>query len=603
MTTKPRVDGASLDLAVVGNCQVAALIDARGTVVWMCLPRPDGDPVFSALLTREGGRGTRGVFALEMADFVEATQQYQRNTAILETTLRDSRGGVVRITDFCPRFRARGRMFRPMMLVRQIEPLSGRPVVRLRLRPTRDYGARSEPGRPGSHHARYSASTVDYRLTTDASLTAIAEERTLVLENPLVFLLGPDETIEETPSVLARSMLEETRSYWIDWVRTLAVPFEWQAEVIRAAITLKLCTFEDTGAVLAALTTSIPESPGSARNWDYRYCWLRDSYFVVQAMNRLGATRTMEAYLHFIDRIASSVSVGALQPLYGLSGESDLPERIIDTLEGYRGMGPVRVGNQAAAQTQNDVYGSLILAATQLFFDERLTRRGDLELFRQLERLGDRAAAVYSLPDAGPWEFRGRTQTHTFSAAMSWAGCDRLSRIAARLGCADSAGQWRARSKEMLQRILAQSWNSRIEAFAATFGGDDLDASVLLLPELGLLPAADPRFRSTVRVIGAALGEGPLMYRYRHRDDFGAPEATFTVCAFWYVNALAAIGEVDAARERFAALLRHCNPVGLLSEDIDPRDGTLWGNFPQTYSLVGLINSALRLSHPWEAAH
>ena len=421
MSALQRSARPNLDLAVVGNCQVAALIDPLGGVVWMCLPRPDGDPVFSALLTREGGGGSRGVFAVELNDLVEASQQYERNTAILQTTLRDARGGAVRITDFCPRFRARGRMFRPMMLVRQIEPLAGRPGVHIRLRPTRDYGALGESGRPGSHHLRYSASNVDYRITTDASLTALAEDRLLVLEQPLTFLLGPDETIEQTPAVLARSMLEETRSYWVDWVRSLAIPFEWQSEVIRAAITLKLCTFEDTGAVLAALTTSIPESPNSARNWDYRYCWLRDSYFVVHAMNRLGATRTMEAYLHFIDRIAATTSVGELQPLYGLSGESDLPERIVDSLEGYRGMGPVRVGNQAAAQVQNDVYGSLILAATQLFFDERLTRRGDVELFRQLERLGDRAAAIYAMPDAGPWEFRGRKRTHTFSAAMSWA--------------------------------------------------------------------------------------------------------------------------------------------------------------------------------------
>jgi len=293
---------------------------------------------------------------------------------------------------------------------------------------------------------------------------------------------------------------------------------------------------------------------------------------------------------------------GFLRPLYRITGDAPLTERFILSLDGYLGMGPVRVGIQAETQTQHDVYGSVILAASQLFFDQRLVRPGGRELFRQLEVLGRRAADVYEKPDAGPWEFRGTERIHTFSAAMSWAGCDRLSRIAARLNLTAEAVHWREVADGMRSRILERAWNAQRGAFVASLGGEDLDASLLLLPDLGMLEGTDPRFVSTVEVIGRELREGDLLFRYRHTDDFGRPETAFTVCAFWYVNALAATGRLDAAREQFVSLLKRRNHLGLLSEDIDPATGRQWGNYPQTYSLVGIINSAIRLSRSWESA-
>jgi GH15 family glucan-1,4-alpha-glucosidase len=590
-----------LNLGVVGNCQIAALIDERARVVWACLPRPDADPVFSALLFKEGGDSARGVFAVDLVDFARGEQRYLRNSAVLETVLHDSHGGSVRVLDFCPRFRSRGRMHRPMMLIRTIEPGAGRPLVRLRLRPTSHHGKVSESGAPASHHLRFSAEGVNYRVTTDSSLSVVQEERPIVLEKPLTFIVGPDETIEEAPAALASRFLAATLDYWQNWVRTLAIPAEWQSEVIRAAITLKLCTYEDTGAVLAALTTSIPEVAGSGRNWDYRFCWLRDSYFVIQALNRLGATQTMEAYLHFIDHIIARSSVGDLQPLYGISGNPDAPEQVATAFDGYQGMGPVRIGNQAASQTQHDVYGSVILATAHLFFDERLVRSGDQILLANLYKLGARAAAVYELPCSGPWELRGQQRPHTFSGAISWAGCDRLARIASHVGDAEAAGRWRVTAEKMRARILTRAWNNKRKAFTGSFGGDVLDASVLLLPELGMLSATHPQFLSTLDLIGKELADGVHLFRYREEDDFGAPKNAFTICGFWYVNALAAAGRIDEARERFTRLLEFRNPLGMLSEDIDPATGASWGNFPQTYSMVGIINSALRLSRPWDA--
>jgi GH15 family glucan-1,4-alpha-glucosidase len=591
-----------LDLAVVGNCEICALIDYQGRVVWMCLPRPDGDPVFSALLTREQGDAPRGVFAVDLQDLDEAEQRYLRNTAIVETVLRDSHGAAVKITDFAPRFNSRGRVFRPMMLIRLIEPLAGRPLLRLRLHPTAAHGAQTPAVHAGSHHLSFAAEGFSYRVTSDASISSLTEDRTFVLDHPITFLLGPDETIEEAPSGIVRAFLEQTREYWQEWVRTLAIPFDWQEAVIRAAITLKLCTYDDSGAVLAAMTTSIPEAPNSGRTWDYRHCWLRDSYFTVQALNRLGATRTMEGYLHFIDHIVARSPVGALRPVYHLLGEGDLCERVMSGLPGYLGMGPVRIGNEAAEQTQNDVYGAIILAAAQEFFDERLVHPGDEALFHELEALGRRAAEVYEESDSGPWEYRAIRRAHTFTAAISWAGCDRLSQIAARLGLKEAAARWRTQADGMQKRILARAWSEPLQCFMGALDGDHFDATVLLLPELGLLHAKDPRFVATVAAVGRELSAGDLLYRYREADDFGRPATAFTVCAFWYVNALAAVGQVDAARERFDRLLAYRNPLGLLSEDIDTATGTQWGNYPQTYSLVGVINSALRLSRSWEDA-
>jgi GH15 family glucan-1,4-alpha-glucosidase len=589
-----------MNYGVIGNCQVAALIDEQARMVWACLPRPDGDPVFSALLQKEGGAASTGVFAVDLVDLTRTEQCYLRNSAIIETRLYDSHGGIVRIVDFAPRFRSRGRVFRPMMFVRSVEPVAGRPTLRLRLRPTSRFGERCEPGIAGSHHVRFSADGMYYRITTDASLAGLVEDRPVVLEQPLHFIIGPDETLQESPAALTREFLGATLSYWQEWVRTLAVPADWQEAVIRSAITLKLCTYEDTGAVLAALTTSIPEAPHSTRNWDYRYCWLRDSYFVIQTLNRLGATRTMEAYLHYIDQIIATSTADTLQPLYGITGDPRAEEKIATTLSGYQGMGPVRFGNLAAEQVQHDVYGSVILAATQLFFDERLVRSGDQTLLERLYRLGKRAVATFEEPDAGPWEFRGKLQRHTFSAAISWAGCDRLARIARRVGDQIAARDWGARADFMRQEILAGAWSEERQCFTSAFGNRDLDATALLLPELGLLPATDPRFLKTLERIEEELREGDLLFRYKHADDFGRPENAFTICAFWYVNALAAAGRLDEARERFSRLLQRRNPLGLLSEDISPTTGELWGNFPQTYSMVGVIGSALRLSRSWE---
>lgn len=589
----------TLDLALIGNGTIGALIDQRANIVWACFPRLDGDPVFCSLLKEVDDYG---FFGIEVLEYERVEQNYLENTAILVTRLVDRHCGVVEITDFAPRFGQHGRKFRPMMLVRRIRRLAGSPRVVLRMRPACDDGGARPSMTWGSNHIRYVAPALTLRLTTDASLTAVMQETAFFLEDTLTLLLGPDETVQDGAAEVGRRFLEETTTYWRDWVRNLAIPFEWQAEVIRAAITLKLNAFDDTGAIIAAMTTSIPEAAGSSRNWDYRFCWLRDSYFVVNALNRLGATRTMERYMAYIINISAEANGGPLQPVYGIDGRAELHEREVPTLAGYRGMGPVRIGNLAFRQVQHDVYGSAILAAAHIFFDQRLTRRGDEALFHQLEALGEQARRCHDQPDAGLWELRGSARVHTFSSVMCWVACDRLAKIARQLGLLERAAYWLDHAQQMHSTICQRAWSATRGVFVSTFEGDAMDASLLLLADLGFLDASDPRFAATVDAVASDLRRGDFIFRYVETDDFGEPENAFLVCTFWYVNALAVLERRDEARALFEKLLDCRNPHGLLAEHIDLRSGEQWGNFVQTYSMVGLINSAIRLSIRWDQA-
>ena len=593
---------SSLELAVIGNCQVSGLVDELGRMVWACMPRFDSNPVFCALLMDDQEQVERGVFEVLLEDFVCAEQRYVSNTPILETWLHDAHGGCVKITDFAPRFEKFERTFHPFMFVRHIEPVSGSPRVTVRLRPAGNYGAEDARQTFGSNHVRYVLPDLTLRLTTDASLTCVREERPFRLTRPLSFILGPDESLQESVSRSSRLLFEKTRLYWQDWVRGLAVPFEWQEAVIRAAITLKLCSYEDTGAIIAAITSSIPEAPGTSRNWDYRYCWLRDSFFVVHALNRLGATRTMEAYLEWILNVAASGDGRGLQPVYDISGEPELLESDLPQLPGYRGMGPVRLGNEAYLQVQNDVYGAVVLAAAQTFFDRRLNSPAGREQLELLEEVAARAAELYDEPDAGIWEYRGRARVHTFSSVMCWAACDRLARISGHLEDTARASKWRETADRIHAEICRQAWDEEQGCFAESFGGKGIDASMLLLNDLGFLASDDPRFRRTVECIEKHLLRGKHMFRYGEPDDFGKPETAFNICTFWYINALAAIDRKDEARELFEEMLSCRTRLGLLSEDLDVHTGQLWGNYPQTYSLVGIILGAIRLSKSWEDA-
>ena len=586
-----------LDLALIGNGRTAALTDTQARLVWWCYPRFDGDPVFCRLLS---GKEEKGFSDVVLEEQVESHSEYQRNTAIVTTTLTARDGASLRITDFAPRYRNLGRISRPPQLVRIIEPVSGLPRITIRFRPTQNYGQTSLRGLMGSNHIRYGdGSHAVIRLTTNAPLSYIEEEAPFALTRPVHLVFGVDEPFPSDLEAATRELYERTRDYWQEWVRGLSLSYDWQDQIIRAAITLKLSNFEETGAIVAAHTTSIPETPESQRNWDYRFCWLRDAYFVVKALNRIGATRTMEDFISFIMSIASHEKA-VLKPVYGIVPNADLTETFAPHLAGFMGNGPVRVGNEAARQHQHDAYGSVILAAMPMFYDRRLPRMAGHTLFELLESLGKQAADLALKPDAGIWEYRERTLVHTHSAAMCWAGVNRIAAIAQHLGLADRAEHWETVANGLRDTILEKSWHSERGAFTSGFGSEDLDASVLLLPELGFIDASDPRFVSTVAAMERELMRGKHVMRYASADDFGLPQTAFIVCRFWLIDCLWKQGRKDEAKDLFEDSLQYLNHYGLLSEDVHPKTGQLWGNFPQTYSMAGLILTAMRLSRSWE---
>ena len=591
---------ASLNLGLIGNCEISALIDEHARIVWCCLPRFDGDPVFHALLDSADGIGDEGSMQVQLEQQVRAEQSYDENTAILRTRLFDARGGGIEIIDFAPRYWRNGRPFRPMLLVRRVKPIQGTPRIKLVVRPRADWGRTTCARTRGSHHLRFVGPDLTLRLHTNAPITYVLDETAHTLNGPISLLLGSDEPLDAGIEEIARFHEESTRRYWLHWVRRLALPLEWQSAVIRAAITLKLCLYEETGAIVAAMTTSIPEAPASERNWDYRYCWLRDAFFVVRALNSLAEVGTMEDYLRWVRDAVGSIAGEHIQPLYGIGLERDIPEATVEHLSGYRGQRPVRVGNQAAEHFQHDVFGNIVLGAAQAFHDQRLMRRGTGEDFAQLERVGHRAWAVHDQPDAGMWELRTRARVHTSSVLMSWAACDRLAKIAATFGLDERAALWRDRALTIHDKLLANAWSEQRGCFVESFGGHELDASVLLMPEVGLIDPRDPRFVATFDKLEQVLCDGPYMRRYEAPDDFGRPETAFNICAFWRIDALARIDRKPQAREVFEAMLAARNPLGLLSEDTHPVTGELWGNFPQTYSMVGIINAAVRLSARWD---
>ena len=594
---------ATLDLWPIGNCQVSALIDRAGRFVWACVPRVDGDPAFCSLLDDNppSAEGARGFWEIDLEDCVETRQDYLRNTPILVTRHTDSSGNAIELVDFCPRHFRHGRMYRPVAFVRIVRPVAGSPRIRVRLRPAHDWGAADPVKTHGSNHIRYLLGATTLRLTTSAPIGWIESERMFRVERPLHFFLGPDESFVGDVGDTVETMLEHTALEWRQWTRALATPLEWQEAVIRAAISLKLCQHEETGAIVAALTTSIPEHAGSERNWDYRYCWIRDAYYTVQALNRLGALDVLESYLEYLRNIVDNAKGGHIQPLYGVGGEAVLTEQAAPSLAGYRGMGPVRKGNQAYEQVQHDAYGQIILSNAQAFFDRRLYRMAGVEDFRALEKVGDRAWEVHDKPDAGLWELRTRAHVHTYSAAMCWAACDRLANAAMALALPERERFWRGRAEQIRARIEAAAWREETQRISATFGGDDLDASLIQLLDLRFVMPGDERFQGTLRAVEDGLRRGSHMLRYATEDDFGLPHTAFNVCTFWLIEALWLTGRAEDARALFEEMLSRRTRAGLLSEDIDPVTGELWGNYPQSYSLVGIINCASLLSKPWNA--
>ncbi len=593
---------SSLELGLIGNSRTSALIDRNARIVWWCYPAFDSDPVCCDLLDPDKKEKETGFIDIGFEKIRQADQYYERNSAVLVTRFGDNAHNVIEIIDFAPCFPMHDRLFTPSSIIRIIRRIAGRPRITIRIRPGVNYGSETPQILPGAHHISYKGPQQTLRVTTDASISSILDEKPFFLNDSVTLVFGPDQAVESAPLDIGRAWYEATVRYWQNWIHNISMPFEWQDAVIRAAITLRMNTFYDTGAIIAAVTTSVPGSPDARHNRDYRYSWVRDSYFVVSALNRLGATGTMERYLQYILNIIADSKGLPFQPVYGIHRNAELEERIAPALAGYNGMGPVRIGNSAYRETQNDVYGSAILACTQAFFDKRLHRPADRNVFTDLERLGEEAVARYNQPDADIWHRENGEHVHTFSSIMCWAACDRLAAIAKELKMKAREEIWTTHAAKIRDDILANAYNEKLGTFTTTWNGSEVDASLLLMAELRFLEPEDERFRNTVSTIEKRLLRGDFLLRYENEDSDGLPDTALLVCTFWWILALAYIGETERARAGFGKILARRNRLGLLSADVSREGNELWGNFPQTYSMVGLIQCAVRLSMPWENA-
>lgn len=580
------------DMGLVGNCQFSALVDRCGSVEWCCLPRLDSEPAFAKLLDAEGG----GDFAVRPAGGGCGEQRYLPNTNVLETRFRSPEGSF-RVIDFAPRFLQYDRHFRPTQLFRLVEPLEGAPRVTVVCEPRLGWSKKVPERLQGSNHVDFVGFASPLRLTTDIPISFLAGQPFALTEKRHLALTW-GAPLEEPLAPLFERFLGETVRYWQRWVKQCNVPPLFQQQVIRSALALKLHCFEDTGAIVASMTTSVPESADSGRTWDYRYCWLRDAYYTLAAFGRLGQFEERERFVHYLLTIAGGEPELDLAPLYRIDARKDLQERELAAWPGYEGHGPVRVGNAAAKQRQHDVFGEMVLALFPVFLDDRFSEERSPQTLELLLRLARKAVSVAGKPDAGIWEFRNGDRPQTFSSLMCWAAADRVAAVVARHR-PELEAEFRGAAAAIREEVVERAWNPALGSFASAYGGADLDASLLQLASLRLLPRSDPRLAQTVDAVIAGLTQGGWLMRYRADDGFGAPTVAFTLCTFWLAEALAVVGRAKEARALVERACQSLSPLGLLSEDYDVAGGRMWGNYPQAYSHVGLINAAFAASPSW----
>jgi GH15 family glucan-1,4-alpha-glucosidase len=575
-----------LDHGAIGNGRVLALVGPDTSIDWLCLPRFDSPSIFARLLDEQRG----GSFAFEPMDPISNSMAYLRNTNVLRTEVVTTQGRY-EVIDFAPRLPTGLSVDAPPEIHRLVRPLEGTPRLRVRFDPRPDYARATPVIVPEGQGIEVCGGGIRAYLRTNVPPPYLERGQVIRVDRPLFFVLSAGRATTYDSSAAVTNALEVTVKGWRAWARTTALPSFAQEAVLRSALCLKLHAYNDTGAIIAAATTSIPEAVGTERTWDYRYCWLRDAAFVVEALRRLSHLGEGEAFVRFLRDVADA---GPLQPLYGIGGERELVEERLDHLAGFEGTRPVRVGNAAYTQVQTDLMGEMVLCLETLLTDPRVVHE-DPTIMGMIEQLVDEAIAKYEVQDTGLWEYRTMPRHYTFSKAMCWVAANRGAELAAVYGKPDRAAAWGAWAQVQRERILTEAYSESLGYFTQALGGRHADASNLLLPTLGLLDARDPRFVSTVRAYERLLVDRGLMLRYRHDDDFGETTSAFTICSFWWVEALAMMGEVDEARDRFQQILAYANPLGLFSEDVDPSNGRLLGNFPQAYTHVGLIHAAITI--------
>jgi GH15 family glucan-1,4-alpha-glucosidase len=579
----------------IGNGSVLALVGPDTGIDWLCLPRFDSPSVFARLLDEARG----GTFRFDAGPDATIDMRYLPNTNVVRTVIETGDGGC-EILDFAPRIPAGLGVNAPLELHRLVRPLHGVPPrLRVIFDPRPDYARAAVTLAATAEGLEVRGGPQPLFLHSNLAATKIAESRPFRVDRSYYFALGSGRPPDVHDAPTMERALDLTVAGWRAWSKSCGLPTFRPEIVLRSALCLKLHAYLDTGAIIAAATTSIPEALGTERTWDYRYCWLRDSAFVVEALRRLSHLVEGERFVKFLLGVADD---GPLQPLYGIGGERALVEEQLPHLCGFAGSGPVRIGNAAYLQTQNDIMGELILCIDTMTSDPRVAL-DEKAMLPLVERLVAQSMRASTEEDTGLWEYRTMPRHYTFSKVLCWVAASRGADMAERHGRGDLAGPWRAWAEVERERVLEAAYNEELGFFTQALGGRHPDASNLLLATIGFVDAHDPKFVSTVRAYEQRLATAGLMQRYNHADDFGATTSTFTICSFWWAEALAMIGRVDDAVRLFDRLVAHANPLGLFSEDIEPETGRLLGNFPQAYTHVGLIHAAITIGEVLEARH
>jgi GH15 family glucan-1,4-alpha-glucosidase len=590
------------DYGLLADCNSAALVDRAGSISWLCLPRYDSPAVFARILDPEGGH-----WSITPAEAYRSERRYVPGTLVLETTF-DTETGSVRLTDVLAfadgqRHHELG-LGAPHLLLRLVEGLVGEVELRFELAPRPEYGLvkplfrETEAGGrtfggPNQVVASVPIATVIEDSTMAATFTVAAGDRVGFAlqwappEGPAPEPLAP-ETVAQR--------VQDTIEGWRSWEAEHDIYEGPHRELVRlSSRVLKGLTYRPTGAIVAAATTSLPETVGGERNWDYRYAWIRDASLTLEALYIGACSDEAQDFVSFMTSSAGGrAGERSLQIMYGIAGEHDLTERELPHLRGWRDSGPVRVGNGAWGQTQLDVYGEL-LNSLYLYRDQ--LGELHLEIQRFVADLANTAARRWRETDAGMWEMRGEPRHHLSSKVLCWVALDRAVALAPQLGMHAEVDHWTAERDAIREAVLTRGWSDARQAYAQSFDSDELDAAQLLMPILGFLPATDERMRSTIEAIADTLTEDGLVLRYRNQDGLNADglsgeEGTFVICSFWLVSALAKAGEVDRAEALFDRLVAYANDLGLLAEEIDTAGGELLGNFPQAFSHIGLITAA-----------
>ena len=599
----PRAEYPAIgDYALIGDCRAAGLVSREGSLDWLCFPRFDSPSIFGALLdARRGGR-----FRIRPTGPFRTERRYLPDTNVLEMTFR-APGGAVALRDLmtvASEEDKQASLSPDHQVLREVEGLEGELELEILYEPRPDY-ARMRPvlaerGALGlwcdaGGAALILRSELPLHLA-DAGGAARGSARIRAGERAYLSLSYSEDAPAVVPplGVVARERVERSVRWWRDWAGRCAYRGPYREAVVRSALALKLMAYAPSGAVVAAPTTSLPERLGGTRNWDYRYCWLRDASFTLRALDALGYRDEAEAFLGWILH-ATRLTWPELQVLYDVFGEAHLPEQELPHLEGYVGSRPVRIGNDAQGQLQLDVYGEVLDAVS------RFARRGgrfDRDTARLLDGLGRTVCRRWREPDEGIWEGRSGRFHHTHSKALCWVALDRLIRMHEAGQIKVSVDELRTEREAIRAEIEARGYNERVGSYTRTFDGDELDASLLTLPLYGYLPATHPRMRATCARIREKLARDDLLYRYESQTEDGLPpgEGAFGICSFWAVECLARGGDLEAATRAFERLLVCANDLGLFAEEIDPQSGGALGNFPQAFTHVGLINAALTLT-------